>query len=70
MNSEKENIDDWMPYHVVFGKNAYSKEPPFSRNIEYYKRTWFCKETGNLHSNEKSVLNCIHCSKRYYKPKK
>lgn len=62
---EKENIKDWKPSYLIFGKNAYSH--CFSkRNIGYYERSWFCQETGNIHNSEKQVLKCVHCSKKYY----
>ncbi|MBE9489277.1 MAG: hypothetical protein IMY67_03195 [Bacteroidetes bacterium] len=63
---EKENIEDWKPYALVFGKNAYDKYG--NRNKVYYNRSWMCQETGNIHHSKKSVLNCVDCSNKYYKP--
>jgi hypothetical protein len=62
---KKENIEDWKPFGLVYGKNAYDEKG--NRNIFYYDRSWFCKETGNIHHSEKAVLNCVYCSKKYYK---
>ena len=65
----KENIENWKPFFLIFGKNAYSKEFPFKRNIGFYNRSWFCKDTRQIHNSEKAVLACSYCSKKYYKPK-
>lgn len=67
---KKENIEDWKPYGLVFGKNAYRLElingvPTEVRNIFYYDRSWYCNETGNIHHSVKSVLNCVDCDKKY-----
>ena len=63
----KENIEDWKPTFLIFSKNAYSRTYPFKRNIGFYDRSWFCKDTGNIHTSEKAVLNCNKCSKKYHK---
>jgi len=63
---EKENIEQWKPYCLGFGLKAYVGM--FHRSFDYYERNWFCQETGIIHHNEKQVLNCVHCSKKYYKP--
>lgn len=63
----KKNINDWKPYFLIFGKNAFSKEYPEKRNIEYYERSWYCFETSIIHNSEKSVLKCKYCSLNYYK---
>lgn len=68
----KENIEDWKPFAYVFGDEAYEEDEwgctDFSkRNIKYYEKSWYCKENMIIHSNEKQVLNCKHCSKKYYK---
>lgn len=65
--SDKENIEDYKPFGLVYGKNA--TDDYGNRNIFYYERNWFCEELSIIHHSEKSVLNCKHCSKKYYKPK-
>jgi len=65
--NNKENIDDWKPYFLKFGKDAYSKKFPFARNVGFYDRNWYCQENHTIHTNEKQVLNCPSCSKKYYK---
>ncbi|TDQ22769.1 hypothetical protein [Tenacibaculum caenipelagi] len=67
---KKENIEEWKPFALVFGPKAFKCIYTGERNIQYYSRSWFCNETGNIHHSEKSVLNCVHCSKKYYKPNK
>ena len=54
----KENIEDWRPSFKKDGKTF------------YYERSWFCQENLAVHNSEKAVLNCPHCSKKYYKPTK
>jgi len=62
---KKENISDWTPYFLVFGENAYDEN--LNRNIGFYERNWFCYTNKIIHHSEKDVLNCAHCSKKYYK---
>lgn len=66
----RKNIEDYKPFGLVFGSKSYviDEEGNCIRNIFHYERSWFCKETGNIHHSEKSVLNCPYCSKKYYKP--
>lgn len=68
----KENIEEWKPFALGYGKNYYAKDEfgytTTKRNVIYYERNWFCQTTGIIHHSEKSVLNCPHCSKKYYKP--
>ena len=72
--TKRKNIEDFKPFGLVFGKNAFSvelnenKERYLKRNIFYYDRSWFCQENYNIHSSEKQVLNCPHCSKKWFKP--
>lgn len=66
MKLVKENIEEWKPYFLIFGKKAYDKYG--NRNIGFYDRTWYCQENYMIHTSEKQVLNCPHCSKKYYKP--
>ena len=63
MQGRKEKLKEYMPFGLVFGKNAYDNNG--NRNVFYYDRSWLCRETGNIHHNEKSVLNCVTCSEIY-----
>lgn len=62
----KRNIDEYRPYFLVFGKNAYDKKG--KRNIGFYDRSFYCQENYMIHTTEKQALNCSNCSKRWFKP--
>ena len=53
------DIDAYHPSFKGYGKD-YGK-------VFYYDRSWYCQENYSIHTSEKATLNCIHCSKRWYK---
>jgi len=66
MDKKNKNIENYRPFGLVFGKDAYDEFG--NRNKFFYERSWMCQETGTIHHSEKAVLNCLYCCKIYYKP--